>query len=170
MASYIVDELPKVVEAAVGEKVIVDVRSVFGHSMGGMGALNLALRERGKFVSVSAFSPIANPVECEWGEKCFTAYLGKKREDWEEYDPTCLMRKGGALGGVILVEQGTADPFLESQLMVERFVEACREVQQEVVLNMQEGYDHSYFFIQTFVGKHIEFHAKELKLALKRTK
>lgn len=168
MASYIADELPKVVQAAVGDKVVLDVCSVFGHSMGGMGALNLALRERGKFVSVSAFSPIANPVECEWGKKCFTAYLGKNREDWEEYDPTCLMRRGAALRGVILVEQGTADPFLESQLMVGNFVKACREMRQEVVVNMQEGYDHSYFFIQTFVGKHIEFHAKELRMALER--
>lgn len=132
MASYIVDELPKVVKEALGNDVKDAVRSVFGHSMGGMGALSLALRNRGEFVSVSAFSPIANPVDCQWGAKCFSGYLGENKEEWEEYDPTCLMRKGGKLGVRILVEQGSSDQFLEDQLKVNRFVEACKEVGQEV--------------------------------------
>lgn len=162
MASFVVDELPKVVSEAVGHGVLVDgVRSVSGHSMGGMGALSLALRNRGAFVSVSAFAPIANPVDCAWGIKCFGGYLGDERRLWEEYDPTCLMRKG-KLGGRILVDQGMEDGFLGEQLKVGQFVEACEKVGQEVEVNWAEGYDHSYYFVATFLGKHVKFHADEM--------
>lgn len=162
MASYVMDELPRVVGEVLGEGVLMEgVRSVSGHSMGGMGALSLAMRNRGSFVSVSAFAPIANPVDCAWGVKCFGGYLGEDRRLWEEYDPTCLMRRG-KLGGTILVEQGMEDGFLEEQLKVRRFVEACKEVGQEVEVNWAEGYDHSYYFVATFLGKHIKFHGEQM--------
>lgn len=134
MASYVVDELPNVVAEALWARVVKSVRAVMGHSMGGMGALSLALRNEGSFVSVSAFAPIANPANCPWGEKCYTGYLGEDREEWNKYDPTEVMKKRGKplVETEILVEQGDADSFLESQLHPSAFVAACKSVGQKV--------------------------------------
>lgn len=132
MASYVVHELPLVVKEVLGDKVG-EAKAIMGHSMGGMGALSLALRNPGLYTSVSAFSPIANPVNCPWGEKCYSKYLGENREAWGGYDPSVLMKKRGEpLVSRILVEQGGADEFLEKQLMTNRFMEACNEVGQKV--------------------------------------
>lgn len=133
MASYVVDELPGVVKQVLGEGASTMPKAIMGHSMGGMGALSLALRNPGLYVSVSAFSPIANPVNCPWGEKCYSNYLGGDREKWAEYDPTLLMRKRAEpLVDEILLEQGTADDFLDGQLRPQRFVDACNEAGQKV--------------------------------------
>lgn len=134
MASYVVDELPSVVAEALSGRVITDVRSIFGHSMGGMGALSLALRNEGSFVSVSAFAPIANPVNCPWGERCYTGYLGADKAEWKKYDPTELMnaRERPLFDAEILIDQGDEDSFLETQLHPSAFVEACKSVGQQV--------------------------------------
>lgn len=136
MHSYVVDELPEVVQAALPGRVIADRRAVCGHSMGGMGALSVALRNEGAFVSVSAFAPIANPVNCPWGENCFTGYLGTDREVWKAYDPTELMKARGRPFSEeeILIEQGDRDQFLDSQLKPEAFIQACQQVGQKVRL------------------------------------
>ncbi|CAN8067366.1 unnamed protein product [Agarophyton chilense] len=162
MHDYVVSELPKVIKELLGDKVDSDKRSLFGHSMGGMGALSLAFRNPGVYKSVSAFSPISNPMLCPWGKKCFGRYLGEETEKWKRYDPTELVLANGASFNSILIHQGDADEFLETQLMPGNFVQACDKVGQKVELVMADGYDHSYYFIQTFVGKHIEFHAAAL--------
>lgn len=134
MHSYVVDELPLVVATALPGRVDTTRRSVFGHSMGGMGALSIALRNEGAFVSVSAFAPIANPVNCAWGEKCYSGYLGADRASWSKYDPTELMKARGKPlhEEEILIDQGDADSFLESQLKPKAFIEACEKAGQKV--------------------------------------
>ncbi len=136
---------------------------VSGHSMGGHGALTLALRHPELFRSVSAFSPIVSPMNCPWGEKAFTAYLGEDRAAWAEHDACALIAagKGGALGE-ILIDQGLADSFLESQLKPELIEAAAAEAGRTVTVRRQPGYDHSYFFISTFIGDHIAWHAGRL--------
>jgi S-formylglutathione hydrolase len=136
---------------------------IFGHSMGGHGALVLALRNPGIYRSVSAFAPIAAPMRCPWGEKAFSGYLGADREAWRDYDATELMHKHGRrIFSEILVDQGLADKFLQPQLLPERFEEACAAAGQPLQLRRHAGYDHSYYFISSFVDDHLAFHARQL--------
>ena len=160
MESYVTRDLIEAVESALPLK---PTRGVFGHSMGGHGALTLAMRRPDLFRSVSAFSPICSPTRCPWGEKAFSAYLGPDREDWRAHDAALLMQAGNAKPfDDILVDQGLADQFLETQLKPELLEEAARASGQKLTLRRHEGYDHSYFFIATFVADHIAFHAARL--------
>lgn len=137
--------------------------SIFGHSMGGHGALTLALRHPDLFRSVSAFAPIAAPMRCPWGHKAFTHYLGADREAWAEHDASALMTKARSpYPQGILIDQGLADQFLEQQLYPEEFEAACRTADQPLTLRRHAGYDHGYYFIATFVADHIAFHASAL--------
>lgn len=137
---------------------------ISGHSMGGHGALTLALRHPQTFKSVSAFAPIVAPSQVPWGRKAFTAYLGEDQAAWAVHDAAALAAAGAAPGAFddILIDQGTADPFLDSQLQPRRFVEACERAGQKVTLRMQSGYDHSYFFIASFIADHVAWHASRL--------
>lgn len=156
MYDYVTDELP----ALVAEKLPISGRqSICGHSMGGHGALICALRQPGRYRSVSAFAPIANPMDCAWGEKALTGYLGADRSVWAEWDATELIRSRG-FDKPIRVDQGEADNFLqEGQLRPEALQEACRDAGVNLDLRMQPGYDHSYFFIATFIEDHLRYHA-----------
>ncbi len=138
---------------------------ISGHSMGGHGALTLALNHPNLFRSVSAFAPIVSPTRCPWGEKAFTAYLGDNREAWKAHDASLLIETGAAKGHYddILIDQGTADNFLEEQLKPQLFKEACVASGQKLTLRMQEGYDHSYFFMASFMPEHIAWHVSRLK-------
>ncbi len=137
--------------------------SIFGHSMGGHGALTLALRHPGLFRSVSAFAPIAAPTLCPWGEKAFSSYLGSDRSAWTAHDASALMTQARRpYPDGILVDQGLADNFLEAQLHPEAFEAACRAADQPLTLRRHAGYDHGYYFISTFVADHIAFHAAAL--------
>ena len=137
---------------------------ISGHSMGGHGALTLALRHPDLFRSVSAFAPIASPARCSWGEKAFSAYLGGGRRTWHEHDACLLLEAGAARGRFdeILVDQGTEDSFLAEQLKPELLQAACWAAGQRLSLRMQPGYDHSYFFVSTFIADHIAWHAARL--------
>lgn len=158
MYDYVLNELPQLIDATFPVK---DKRSIFGHSMGGHGALVLALRNRERFRSVSAFSPVGNPVNCPWGQKAFTAYLGKDSATWADYDASVLMRN--AAGAVpALVDQGADDDFLEDQLKPETLEAAAKASGYPLQLNRREGYDHSYYFIASFVEDHLRFHAGHL--------
>lgn len=160
MYDYVVAELPALVEKYL--PLIPGLRAISGHSMGGHGALICALKNPGMYRSVSAFAPICHPVECGWGQGCFSTYLGEDKSQWEAYDATCLIKTGASMPE-ILVDQGTADEFLaEGQLLPESLVEACHQAEVPLSLHMQEGYDHSYHFIATFIGEHIAWHAKAL--------
>lgn len=128
--------------------------SISGHSMGGHGALVIGLREKEKFKTISAFSPITNPTQAPWGQKAFKGYLGEDTTAWKAYDACELIKAGSSHPRSILIEQGTKDEFLKNQLMPENFVQACGN-KQKVELHLQEGYDHSYYFISTFIQKHI---------------
>lgn len=160
MYSYVVDELPRVV----AERFPLDMnrQGIFGHSMGGHGALTIALRNPGRFRSVSAFAPIVAPAGVPWGEKAFSRYLGDDRKAWETYDATALVKGGSRFDGTILVDQGEADGFLVDQLQPQRFEAACEDAGQKLELRMHPGYDHSYYFIQTFVDDHLRHHAAAL--------
>jgi S-formylglutathione hydrolase len=139
-----------------------NVKAITGHSMGGHGALICALKNPEAYTSVSAFSPICNPINCGWGKGCFSAYLGDDKKNWESYDATALV-KAGAKVSDILIDQGLADEFYdEKQLLPENFQSACDKAGQAVTIRMQEGYDHSYHFISSFIGEHIAYHAKAL--------
>lgn len=159
MYDYIVKELPKLVN----ENFPVDSErvSVSGHSMGGHGALTIALKNPGKFKSASAFSPICSPMRCPWGEKALSNYIGSNRDDWKLYDTTELIRTSEEKLPV-LVDQGDADDFLQEQLKTELLREVCDEVNYPLDIRMQPGYDHSYYFIASFIGDHIAFHARYL--------
>jgi S-formylglutathione hydrolase len=138
-------------------------RGIFGHSMGGHGALTLALKNPELFKSVSAFSPIVSPSNCPWGDKALSAYLGPDRSAWRAHDAVALIEDGaGADFDEILVDQGLADNFLDSQLKPERLEEAGAEARLKVTVRRQAGYDHSYFFIATFIGDHVAWHAQRL--------
>ena len=161
MYDYVTKELPALLEADL--PLIPGVKSVSGHSMGGHGALICALKNPDAYKSVSAFSPICNPINCGWGKGCFDAYLGDDQKQWKQYDATELVSAGAKVKD-ILIDQGTADEFYdEKQLLPENFQNACVKAGQPLTLRMQEGYDHSYHFIATFIGEHIEYHAKALK-------
>jgi len=159
MCSHVVDEL----RALVNERFPVrpDATGIFGHSMGGHGALTLALSYPEIYRSVSAFAPICAPSRCPWGTKAFGGYFGDEREAWLAHDATELVR-AGRRQGPILIDQGDKDQFLAEQLYPEEFAAVCAASGQEVDLRMQPGYDHSYYFIQTFMGDHIEHHAIQL--------
>lgn len=162
MESYVVAELIALIDA---EFPTTGARAISGHSMGGHGALNLALRHPHLFRSVSAFAPIASPTRCPWGEKAFTAYLGADRAEWEAHDAARLIESGVGEGCFddILIDQGDADPFLAEQLKPELLVAAAGAAGQTITLRMQPGYDHSYFFMASFIEDHVAFHAKRLK-------
>jgi S-formylglutathione hydrolase len=161
MYDYVTAELPALLEASL--PLLPGVRSVSGHSMGGHGALICALKNPGLYRSVSAFSPICHPMQCGWGEGCFTAYLGDERETWAAYDAVALIN-AGARAPAILVDQGTADEFLEAgQLLPESLEAACAQASIPLNLRRQPGYDHSYHFIATFIGEHMAYHAEALK-------
>lgn len=159
MYSYVVHELPDLM--AEHFPVQPDKQGIFGHSMGGHGALVCALRNPEQYKSVSAFAPIAAPMRCPWGEKAFTHYLGSNPETWRAYDASELVLIAG-YNRPILIDQGTADPFLEEQLLPEVFKEACEKAGQPLMLRYQEGYNHSYYFIATFMEDHIRHHAAAL--------
>ena len=135
---------------------------IFGHSMGGHGALVIGLRNATRFKTISAFAPIVSPTRCPWGEKALTGYLGANRNDWADYDATMLIKKQGWNGPSILVDQGSADQFLAAQLKPELLVSACKDANVALNLRMQEGYDHSYFFIASFIEDHLRHHAAHL--------
>ncbi len=163
MESYIVRDLLE----AVGARFPIDAarRGISGHSMGGHGALTLALRHPNLFRTVSAFSPIVSPTRCDWGRKAFAAYLGDDEKAWREHDAALLIEAGVARGRFddILIEQGLADSFLENQLKPELLEEAAKKVGQRVTVRRQPGYDHSYFFISTFIADHLAWHAAKLR-------
>ena len=159
MYDYVVDELPNVVKQEL--PVAAERTSIMGHSMGGHGALTIALKNPGRFCSVSAFSPIVAPSECPWGEKAFSHYLGPEREAWLAHDSCHLMRHSTA-PTPMLVDQGDADNFLEEQLTPEKLVLIAEETGYPLELRMQPGYDHSYFFIASFMDDHLNFHARHL--------
>ena len=159
MATYVTLEL----QSIVAREFPADTArtGLFGHSMGGHGALTLALRNPGLYRSVSAIAPIAAPSQCPWGHKAFGGYLGDDRAAWAAHDATELV-KSGAKAPPLLVDQGLADKFLAEQLHPHLFEEACRAAGQPLTLRRHEGYDHGYYFIQTVVGDHVAHHAKQL--------
>lgn len=158
MYDYVVDELPKLIESMFP---VSDKRSIAGHSMGGHGALVIALRNSDAYQSVSAFSPINNPINSPWGKKAFTAYLGRDMATWSEYDASVLMRQATNLVPA-LVDQGDGDNFLTEQLKPEVLEAAAGVSGYPLKLNIREGYDHSYYFISSFIENHLRFHAEHL--------
>ena len=161
MHSYVVDELPALVEREFS--VSSTARGIFGHSMGGHGALVAALRHPDRYQSVSAFAPICAPMQVPWGQKAFTRYLGEDRATWPAWD-ACELIARRTFPGTLLVDQGTRDQFLVEQLQPERLRAACAAAGQPLELRMHEGYDHSYWFIETFVAAHLEHHGRALGL------
>ena len=159
MYDYVTEELPALVEA----EFPVDASQVgiSGHSMGGHGALTIALKNPDRFKSVSAFSPICSPMNCPWGEKALGNYLGSDKETWLEYD-SCVLLASASEQLPVLVDQGDADDFLQEQLHTHMVQEACEVSDDPMTIRMQEGYDHSYFFIASFIGEHMAFHAANL--------
>ena len=163
MKRYVEDELPALIAA---EFPMADMtrQGITGHSMGGHGALTIALRNPDRFRSVSAFAPIVAPLHCPWGEKALTGYLGPDRADWRAYD-ACALIADGARVADILVDQGEADGFLDDQLKPALLAEACAAAGIDLTLRMQPGYDHSYNFISTFMSDHVAWHAERLRRA-----
>ena len=161
MESYVTKDLLEAVDGAF--PLDPARRGIFGHSMGGHGALTVALRHPDLFKSVSAFAPIVSPLNCPWGDKAMTAYLGADRALWRAHDACALIEDGaGATFDEILIDQGLADSFLEDQLKPQLIEEAALKAGRKVTVRRQEGYDHSYFFITTFIGEHIEFHSQRV--------
>lgn len=160
MYSYVTNELPELVAANL--PVQPGATGIFGHSMGGHGALVCALRNPDRYKSVSAFAPIAAPMQCPWGKKAFTNYLGSDTQSWRVYDASELVARR-PFPGPILVDQGSSDQFLVEQLLPEKFSAAAAKSGQVLNLRMQPGYDHGYYFIQTFMADHLRHHAKQLK-------
>ena len=159
MYSYVTRELPALVAAHL--PALAERSGIFGHSMGGHGALICALRNPSQYRSVSAFAPIAAPAQCPWGQKAFTNYLGAEVDNWRANDATALVELQ-PYPGTILIDQGTADKFLAEQLLPERFAAAAGRSGQSLDLRMQPGYDHGYYFIQTFMADHLRHHARQL--------
>ena len=159
MRSYIETELPALVAA--GLPADMDRQSISGHSMGGHGAITIALRNPGRFRAVSAFAPIASPINCPWGQKALSGYLGPDQSAWRSYDTTALIEDGHRIPAM-LVDQGLADNFLVNQLKPELLEAACASAGIELTLRRQEGYDHSYYFIASFIEDHLRYHARAL--------
>ena len=159
MRSYIEQELPELIAANFPADM--SRQGIFGHSMGGHGALTIALRYPDRYKSVSAFSPIVAPTNCPWGKKALGRYLGLDKAAWRQYD-ACALIEDGARVTDILVDQGTSDNFLEEQLKPQLLTEACAKADIPLTLNLREGYDHSYYFISTFMADHLRWHADRL--------
>jgi S-formylglutathione hydrolase len=159
MYSYVTRELPQIVAANFPARA--GAQGIFGHSMGGHGALVCALRNPGSYRSLSAFAPIAAPSRCPWGTKAFSGYLGDDRKAWAEYDASELIARQ-AFPGRVLIDQGSSDPFLREQLLPEALETAAREAGQDLQLRRHPGYDHGYFFIASFVEDHLRHHAAAL--------
>ena len=163
MYDYIVEELPALIEANFPAN---DQRSIFGHSMGGHGALMIALRNPERYASASAFSPIVAPSQVPWGQQAFSAYLGDDKDAWQQYDTVNLVNQSqGKRQLPILIDQGLADEFLVEQLQPELLEQAAAQANYPMTLRRQAGYDHSYYFIASFIGEHITHHAKALGVA-----
>jgi S-formylglutathione hydrolase len=163
MYDYIVEELPALIEANFPAN---DQRSIFGHSMGGHGALMIALRNPERYASASAFSPIVAPSQVPWGQQAFSAYLGDDKDAWQLYDTVNLVNQSqGKRQLPILIDQGLADEFLVEQLQPELLEQAAAQANYPMTLRRQAGYDHSYYFIASFIGEHITHHAKALGVA-----
>jgi S-formylglutathione hydrolase len=160
MYSYVTKELPQTVAASF--PIDPSRAGIFGHSMGGHGALTIALKNPDAYRSVSAFAPICSPMRCPWGEKALARYLGGDRTRWRGYDTTALLEDRGWSGPPLLVDQGTKDPFLDDQLKPDLLKQTCVQRNVPLELRMQEGYDHSYFFIASFIEDHLRFHARLL--------
>lgn len=161
MASYVMQEiLPLLVDHF---KIAQDKISLMGHSMGGHGALTLGLKNPAHFRSLSAFAPIVNPTQCPWGQKAFLGYLGEDQSKWLEYDACALISEGKSHPQKILIDQGLADGFLEEQRLTRPFEEICKQKGQACEVRYQIGYDHSYYFIASFIRDHIKYHANILK-------
>lgn len=161
MYDYVVHELPALIEANFP---VSDRRGIAGHSMGGHGALICALKNPGRYLSVSAFSPISNPMNCPWGEKAFSLYLGEERSRWREWDASVLIAEAEEKLP-ILVDQGDRDDFLEGQLKPQALQAAAKAAAHPLTLRMQPGYDHSYYFIASFIDDHLRHHAAALRPA-----
>ena len=159
MWTYVTEELP----ALVADQFPADMdrQGITGHSMGGHGALTVALRNPGRFRSVSAFAPIVAPSQVPWGQKALAGYLGEDEQGWRKHDAIALIEDGARLDA-LMVDVGTADPFLEKELKPELLDRACAEAGIKLSLNMREGYDHSYYFISTFMADHLRWHAERL--------
>lgn len=157
MQDYLIHELLPLMRKIVGLDLLI---SISGHSMGGHGALYLGLTFPDLFTSISAFSPIVNPMACPWGQKAFTGYLGTDRSSWQTYDSCELVRASHKHSRAILISQGLDDPFLETELLSSHFETACKENNQALQLEYHEGFDHSYYFIASFIKQHVEFHTK----------
>jgi S-formylglutathione hydrolase len=160
MYSYVADELPALLAAELPLRT--GALGICGHSMGGHGAMVLALRRPDRFRSVSALAPICNPGAVAWGRKAFTAYLGDDEAAWRDYDTCELLRAGARFPGPVLVDQGDADKFLADQLRPEALAQVCADTHQALSLRIQRGHDHSYFFIASFIGDHIAHHSQQL--------
>lgn len=163
MYSYVTEELPALIAANFPADM--KRQGIFGHSMGGHGALTIGLKNRDRYRSISAFAPIAAPSECPWGQKAFTGYLGTDRLRWREYDAAQLMLevKNAKRGPRILIDQGLSDQFLERELNPGRFEEACARVGYPLTLRRHAGYDHGYYFVSTFIDDHLRHHAEQLR-------
>jgi S-formylglutathione hydrolase len=160
MYSYVTRELPLLLASAFA--IDSSRAGIFGHSMGGHGALTIALKNPARYKVVSAFAPICSATRCPWGEKALSRYLGADRASWAAYDAAALVEAKGWRGPPVLVDQGTADPFLEQQLKPALLEDACARAGVPLRLRLQEGYDHSYYFIASFVEDHLRFHAAHL--------
>lgn len=160
MRSYIEKELPALIAAEFPADM--ERQGITGHSMGGHGALTISLRNPGRFRSTSAFAPIVSPLNCPWGDKALTGYLGEDRGAWREYDACALIEDGARLPD-LLVDQGDMDGFLEEQLKTGLLVEACAAAGIPAEIRMQPGYDHSYYFISSFMAEHVAWHAARLR-------
>ena len=158
MYDYISKEIVKILK----DNFSVDKISIMGHSMGGHGALVLGLREQDLFKSVSALSPMVNPSQSSWGNKAFAGYLGEESKEISSYDSTELLKNGFKRDDVIFIDQGTDDEFLKEHLLTDNFVKASEDCGQQIKMNYREGYDHSYFYISSFIGEHISFHLEAL--------
>jgi len=159
MSSYVTEELPTLI--AENFPADMERQSIMGHSMGGHGAITIALRNPGRYASVSAFAPIVAPSQVPWGEKALAGYLGEGRAAWRGHDAVALIEDGARLPA-LLVDQGSADPFLAEQLRPELLENACKAAGIDLTLNLREGYDHSYYFISTFMADHLRWHAGKL--------
>ena len=157
MYDYVVEELPELVSA--NFDVDADRRGISGHSMGGHGALTLGLKNPDKYLSVTAFAPIVSPINCPWGQKALSNYLGEDQGAWSDYD-SCELVKSASTHLPIMVDQGEADDFLEEQLRTRLLIEAAEQAEYPMQIRYQPGYDHSYFFIASFIADHLEFHSE----------